>query len=352
VVSGDVTDSAQDASGIVVGRARGALSRGWGGGHPLIAVAGRRLMLSVPLLFVVSALVFVLASIIPGDVTETILGNKHIGHHPPLSEYAALRRELGLDLPLPLQYWRWVRLAFHGDLGSSYVTRVAVSDVILQRAPVTLSLTIGALVVSVVLGVGLGVVSAVRGGAVGRVVDVFAMAGWVLPVYWIAAELIVVLAAQLRWFPALGYVAFSQSPAQWARSLALPVVALAIGPIGGFAKFTREAMLDALQSEYVRVARGNGISAASIVLRHAFRTASVQVVTLTGLVMIGLLTGTVFAENVFVLPGLGSLIVSGVTGHDVPVVQGVTVFFTIIIIGINLATDLAYCLLNPRVRIT
>jgi peptide/nickel transport system permease protein len=130
------------------------------------------------------------------------------------------------------------------------------------------------------------------------------------------------------------------------------VIALSVGPIGGFAKFTRQAMLDALSSDYVRMARANGISPISIVFRHAFKTAALQVVTLAGLLTIGLLAGTVFAETVFALPGLGSLMVLGTTTHDFPVVQGIALFFTLIVVGVNLLVDLTYTLLSPKVAVT
>jgi len=316
----------------------------------VLALVTRRLIVSAPLLLLVSALVFVLTSIVPGDVTEAILGPKS-STLVPLSAYTQLREELRLDQSLPVQYWTWLSHALHGDLGASLVTHQPVSQAITQHVPVTLSLVIGGLIVSVILGVSLGVVSAVCGGWLGRTVDVLAMTGWVLPVFWIAAELIAIFAVKLRWVPAEGYVALSQSRTEWLRSLALPVAALAIAPVGLFAKFTREAMLDALGSEYVRSARACGIPRVSIVLRHAFKTASLQVVTLAGLLAIGLLVGTVFVETIFALPGLGTLIVTAVNHHDLPVVQAVTVLFTLIVVGINLVTDVIYGLLNPRVRI-
>jgi peptide/nickel transport system permease protein len=171
-----------------------------------------------------------------------------------------------------------------------------------------------------------------------------------MPVFWIAAMMVIVFAVNLSWFPATGYVPFAQSPTEWFRSLVLPVIALSIAPIGLFAKYTREAMMDALSSEYVRMARANGISPLSIVMRHAFKTASLQVVTLAGLLTISLLVGTVFVEKVFALPGMGSLMVESVNLHDLAMVQGIVVFFTLIIVVVNLLTDLAYSLLAPKVR--
>jgi peptide/nickel transport system permease protein len=318
---------------------------------PVVTAVARRLALSVPLLFIVSALVFVLMSLVPGDATETILGSRSTSGLPE-SAYADLARELGLDQPVYEQYWQWVSSAAGGDLGTSLITKQPVTEAIGQRFPVTLSLTVGALFIGAVLGVGLGIVSAVIGGAVGRGVDALAMVGWVVPVYWLSAELVVLFSVKLEWLPATGYVPFAESPSEWLRSLVLPVFALAVGAIGLFAKFTREAMLDALSAEYIRMARANGISPMSIVLRHALKTASLQIVTLAGLFTIGLLIGTVFVEIVFALPGMGSLIVTGAHQRDVPLVQGVAVFFTLIVVVVNLLVDLTYSLLSPKVRVS
>jgi peptide/nickel transport system permease protein len=319
-------------------------------GSPVLIAIVRRFLLSIPLLFVVSALVFLLMSLVPGNVTYTILGDPSTSHLPP-SAYKALAHQLALDRPVYVQYWLWLQHALTGDLGISLVTKQPISQAIAQRFPVTLSLVIGSVVVGLVLGVALGIISAVRGGALGKAVDALAIAGWVIPVYWLAAESVVIFAVNLRWLPATGYVPFAQSPSQWFKSLVLPVLALAIGAVGLFAKFTREAMLDALGSEYVRMARANGISRASIVLRHSLKTASLQIVTLAGLLTIGLLIGTVFVETVFALPGMGSLIVTGAQQKDLTMVQGVAVFFTLIVVLVNLLVDLAYSVLSPKVRV-
>ena len=159
-----------------------------------------------------------------------------------------------------------------------------------------------------------------------------------------------IFAVWQHWFPATGYVSITASPAGWLRSLVLPVAALSLYGIAATAKQTREAMLDVLGSEYIRMARANGLSSGSIVFRHALRNASIRVVTVIGLLAVGLLGGTVLAENVFALPGLGSLMVNAGTQHDLPVVAGLVVCFTLVVVAINLLVDLAYLWLNPRVR--
>ena len=222
---------------------------------PSCLVVARRILMTVPLLFVVSALTFVLVSLQPGDAAEEILGTTATPQ-----EYAALERDLGLNRPLYEQYWSWLGHAVRGDLGQSIFTNQPVAQAIGQRLPVTLSLLIGTLLVSVVIGVGLGVFSALRGGAAGRAVDALALIGFSLPAFWVGAELIVIFAVWQHWFPATGYVAITASPAGWLRSLVLPVAALSLYGMAATAKQTREAMLDVLGSEYIRMARANGIS--------------------------------------------------------------------------------------------
>jgi peptide/nickel transport system permease protein len=161
----------------------------------------------------------------------------------------------------------------------------------------------------------------------------------------------VIFAVWRSWFPATGYVSITDSPIGWLHSLVLPVIALSLYGIASLAKQTREAMLDVLASEYIRMARANGISSRSVVFRHALRNASLRVVTVIGLLAVSLIGGTVLVENVFALPGLGSMMVTAATQHDLPVVAGMVVFFTLVVVAINLVVDLAYVWLNPRVRI-
>jgi peptide/nickel transport system permease protein len=314
--------------------------------NPVLRVVARRCAIAVPLLLVVSALTFILVSLTPGNAAEEILGTSATP-----AEYAALERALGLNLPIYEQYWNWLEHALTGNLGQSIFTSQPVTQEIGQRLPVTLSLLVGALVVSAVAGVGLGVFSALRGGAVGRAADALALIGFSLPSFWVGAELIVIFAVWRNWFPATGYVSISASPAGWLHSLVLPVFTLSLYGIASLAKQTREAMLDALASEHIRMALANGIPRRSIVFRHALRNASMRVVTVFGLLAVGLLGGTVLVENVFALPGLGSLMVNAATEHDIPVVAGIAVCFTLMVVAINLAVDLAYVWLNPRVRI-
>jgi peptide/nickel transport system permease protein len=313
--------------------------------HPLTRVVVSRLLWAIPLLFVVTVLSFLIVALTPGDAARQILGLK-----AEPGAYEHLRHTLGLDQPLYERYWDWLRHAVRGDFGASLFTGEPVTHALDQRLPVTACLIAGAILATMVIGVSLGVFSAVRGGAAGRFVDALALSGFALPSFWIGAALIAVFAVRVHWFPAVGYVPFAQSPKDWFLSLVLPVAALSLTTVAAVAKQTREAMLDALGSEYVRAAWASGVSPTSIVFRHTFRNASIAVLTILGLQVVGLLGGTVFVESVFGLPGLGGLAVRSATQHDLPMIQGVVVYFTIIVIFVNLVVDIAYTWVNPRVR--
>ena len=326
--------------------ASGAALRGARRGHVALRALSR-LAFAAVLLLVVSALSFILESLTPGDAAQEILGT-----NATRAQYIALDKRLGLNLPIYEQYFRWLRAALGGDLGTSVYSGQPVAQEIGQRLPVSVALVIGGLVTASVIGIGIGVLSAVRGRGLGRAVDVLALAGFVLPSFWLGAELIVVFAIDVHWFPATGYVPLTASPLEWLRSLVLPVAALSFFCIAAIAKQTREAMLDVLGSGYVWLARANGASARSIVFRHALRNASVRIVTVIGLQAVGLLGGTIFAESVFALPGLGSLLVNSALNHDLPMVQGITICFTLMVVAINLVVDVAYTWLDPKMRTT
>ncbi|WP_395109624.1 ABC transporter permease [Actinomadura sp. SCN-SB] len=306
----------------------------------------RRLLISFALVFLVSLLTFLLQSAAPGDTARTILGENYTPE-----AYALLRHELLLDRPLPVQYWHWLGSALRGDLGTSPISGLDVAAEIGGRLPVTLSLVACATVVAAVTGVGLGVAGAVRGGRLGRAIDALSLLGFGLPNFWLGLVLVMVFAVSLRLLPATGYVPLAESPGGWARSLLLPVATLAAYGMTVFAKQTRDAMLDALSRDFVHTLRANGATETSIVFRHALRNACIPVVTVAGLVFVQTLSGTVLVEAVFAMPGLGGLAVQATTGHDVPMIQGVVLVFTLFVVAINLAVDLAYGRLNPKARV-
>lgn len=312
----------------------------------LAGLLGKRLLSAVVLLLVVSALSFLFISLTPGDEARAIVGVSGTEE-----QYQHVRHELGLDLSLPAQYWRWLTHALQGDFGSSLTTNGPVTEAIQQRIGITASLIIGSMLVSLVLGVLFGVFSAVRGGAAGRAVDALGLVGFAVPSFWIGAILVTVFAVNLGWLPSTGYVPPSQGIGLWIQSLVLPVAALSVGGIAAIAKQARDGMLEGLGSEHVRAARASGIPERSIVFRHALRGAALRVIAVTGWLIISLLGGSVFVESVFALSGLGGLAVSAATQLDIPLIQGVVVCFTVIVVIVNLITDMLYIWLDPRVRV-
>ncbi len=313
----------------------------------MFKVVLQRLLMSVPLVVVVTLLTFVLNSLAPGDLASTILGADGTRE-----QYEALRLELGLDRPLVMQYLAWLWQALQGNLGVSFFTQESVVSLLNARLGVSVSIMAGVLVVCLSLGLLLGVASALRGGWVGRAIDAFSLIGLIFPSFWLALVLISIFAVTLRWLPATGYTMFSESPGEWARSLVLPIFSVAMYSITSIAKQTRDAMNDVMGRDFIRALRASGLPERSVVWRHALRNAALPVVTVLGLVMIGAISGTVFVERVFVLPGLGSLAVSAAQNKDILLLQGVTLYFTLMTIAINLLVDLSYGWLNPKVRLS
>jgi peptide/nickel transport system permease protein len=311
----------------------------------VLRLLGRWLLTAVPIVFGVSVLTFVLASLVPGDAARAVLG---INASP--EQHAALRRELGLDQPLWTQYWDWLTAALRGDLGTSITSGDSVTHQLGTRLEVTLSLVVGAIVVAGVVGVGLGVFSALRGGFAGRLVDVVSLLGLAIPSYWFGLVLATLFAVTWQLFPATGYVPFGESPGGWLASLVLPVLTLGLTTSAGVAKQTRDSVRGELDRDYVTVLRARGLSERSVIYKHVLRNAAPPVVTVLGLVFIGLLSGAVLVETVFVLPGLGGLAVTATAAHDIPVIQGVAVIFTLVVVAVNLLIELAYAALNPKVR--
>jgi peptide/nickel transport system permease protein len=290
-------------------------------------------------------IVFVLESLIPGDVARGVLG---VSATP--AQVATLRREAGLDLPLWRQYTDWLGSALHGSLGNSLVDHSSVAGALDQRLPVTLSLVLGATLAATLVGLVLGVLSSRGQPLVARLIDVLSIGGLAVPSFWLALILISVFSVKLGLLPATGYVTFGDSPSGWAQSLVLPVIALSMNGVTAIAKLTREAMLDVLSSEFIRNLRANGIPERSVVYRHALRSSAMRIITMSGLLFIGALGGSVVIEHVFGIPGLGSLAVSATTAKDIPLIQGVAIYFTLLVIGVNLLTDISYAWINPRMR--
>ncbi|MFM2083503.1 MAG: Glutathione transport system permease protein GsiC [Pseudomonadota bacterium] len=304
-----------------------------------------RLLLSIPLLFAVTFLTFFLNSLAPTDLARTLLGADGTQE-----QYLELRTKLGLDQPLLMQYGDWVWKVLHGDLGVSYFTNERVADLLNGRIGVTLSIMVGVLVVIVLVGVSLGVLSATRGGWLGKLLDAVSLLGLVFPSFFVALVYIVVFAVWLQWFPATGYTTLNQGFAPWAMSLVLPILAVSTYFTSVVAKQTREAMSDVMRRDFIRALRASGLSEWKVVLQHGLRNASLPVITTLGLLMVNAMASAVFVERAFVLPGLGSLAVGAADQADVQLMLGCTLYFALLSVAINLLVDLSYGWLNPKVR--
>ncbi|MFI0404317.1 ABC transporter permease [Actinomadura sp. 3N508] len=309
----------------------------------VLRMIGGRLLWSVPLLLVLSALTFTLSWLTPGDAARTILGT-----NTDPAAYRQVREQLGLDRPLTEQYWSWLARAVRGDLGNSLFTGEPVASALNARLGVSLCLLVGAALVIAVAGVAVGMAGALFGGIVGRLLDGASVIGMSVPQPWFGLVLVVVFAVNLGLFPVTGYVPFVQSPGDWARSLVLPAVCLAVGGIAMIAKQVRGALVDVLGRPYIRALRANGLPARSIIFRHAAKNAALPVVNVFGVVLIGMLGGSIVVEQLFALPGLGPLAVSATAQHDLPVLQGVVLYFTVLVVVVNLLTDLVSGRLMPR----
>jgi peptide/nickel transport system permease protein len=287
----------------------------------------------------------VVVALIPGDPAVRILGAGQTG-----AAYHALDQRLGLTQPILTQYGHWLGHALGGSFGVSLFTNQTVGSEIGQRIGVTLSLVVGATLVSLVLGLALGIASAVWRGAVGRFVDALSWAGFAVPSFWLGLILVEYVAVKGKLLPPSGYVAPGTNVGDWIKSLVLPVLTLSAIGATGVAKQTRDSLSEVMSSEYVAALRLAGLSEARILFRHALRNAAIPILTSLGLFAVAMLGGTVLVEQVFVMPGLGSLAVQAATDHDLPVIEGVVAVFTLIVVVVNLIIDVSYAWLNPRVR--
>lgn len=293
-----------------------------------------RLLGSLMLLLVVPTVTFFLQGIAPVNIGRAVLG---VSATP--ERVAEFNTRLGLDQPLIVRYWNWLTSAVQGDLGVSYANLQPVQQIIGPRLPVSLSLIVGALLVFTIVGLVLGILSATGGRAIGTVVDAVSTIGLAVPNFVLAVILVAIFAIQIPLFPATGQ-----------SSLVLPVLALAFAGITAVAKQTRDQMMLAIASPYARTLRANGASEFSLVYKHALRNAAAPVVTVAGILFVGALSGTVVVENIFVLPGLGGQALQSALQHDLPVIQGIAVYFTIIVVVVNVLIDITTTILNPKVR--
>ena len=307
-----------------------------------------RLVAVVPVLFVVSCVVFLILRLAPGDPAAVIAGSS-----ATTADIEQIRARLGLDRSLPVQYGIWLGQVLQGDLGYSYFLNKPVAALIAQRLEPTASLALGTIVLAVLIAVPLGTLAAWRmGGWIDRALSAVSVAGFSIPVFVTGYVLIYLFSIQLDWLPVQGYrpLGGKEGLTGWARHLILPWIALSIIYVALIARITRAAVSEALTEDYIRTARAKGVSEQVVLIRHALRNAAVPIVTVIGIGVALLIGGVVVTETVFAIPGLGSLTVDVVLNRDFPVIQGLVMFFAVCYVLINLLVDLSYLALDPRIR--
>ena len=306
----------------------------------------KRIATIVPTLLLVSMLIFGLQQLLPGDPSKILAGEEQ---DPTV--VAFLRAKLHLDEPLPVRYGYWVSGVVRGDLGESIRTQQPVLELIVQKLPVTIELALLAMSIALLIGIPAGIVSAVgRGTAWDYAANVFALWGLSTPNFWLGILMILLFSVQLGWLPASGYVSPFEDLGANLAAMIMPAFVLGNAIAAVLMRHTRSAMLQVLSSDYVRTARAKGLSERTVVLKHALRNALTPIITLGALELGTLLSGAVLTEQVFTIPGFGKLIVDSVFNRDYAVVQGVVMVTATAYITLNLLADLAYFLVNPRLR--
>lgn len=306
----------------------------------------KRLLLAIPTLLLVSIMVFALQKLLPGDPVLAMAGEER---DPAV--IAQLRAEYHLDDPISTQYFAWIGNALKGDLGMSLRTKEPVTSLIASKLPVTLELSLLAMIIALGTGISMGIIAAVRKDTwVDHTTNFVALSGISVPHFWLGILLILLFSVHLQWLPASGFVPMSEDVAQNLKTLLLPALVLGTGLAATLMRHTRASMIGVLKADYIRTARAKGLLAPKVVLKHAFRNALMPIVTLTTLLFGELLGGAVLTEQVFTLPGFGKMIVDAVFNRDYAVVQGVVLVVAIGFLLLNLLADVLYLLINPKMR--
>jgi peptide/nickel transport system permease protein len=306
----------------------------------------RRIAGAIPVVLLVTLITFGLMRLIPGDVSAALAG---VSATP--AEREQIRHNLGLDQPVQVQLVRWYSDLLRGDLGRSLFLGKPVTQATFERLPVSLSISAYSLVLTLVLGLASGILAAMRQNSwVDQAAMIFAMLGISMPNFWIGLMMIVLFSVHLGWLPTGGYVPIEQDFLGWLRTATMPAVSLALLQVGLLARITRSTMLEVLRQDYVRTARAKGLPNYLVIGKHALANAMIPIVTVVGIIVSLLISGSVVTETVFSIPGVGQLLTSAILNRDYPMIQGALLFVTLIVVGINIAMDIAYAWLDPRVR--
>jgi peptide/nickel transport system permease protein len=312
----------------------------------MLAYIIRRLASTVLVMGIVAVFVFLLLHLSPGDPAAIIAGD-----NATQDQIDAIRQRLGLDDPLPVQFFRWLSAVLQGDLGISIFSNEPVLKLIGQRVEPTLSLALTTLLVAVTLAVSFGVLAAWKVGTwIDRALMAVSVIGFSVPVFVVGYLLIYVFSINLRWLPVQGYSPIDQGFGPWIERLILPSIALGLAYVALIARITRTSMLDVLAEDYIRTARAKGVATQSMLLKHALKNAGVPIITVIGIGVALLIGGVVITETVFNIPGVGRLVVDAISKRDYPIIQGVILIFSGVYVLVNLMVDMSYTLLDPRIR--
>ncbi|WP_370282813.1 ABC transporter permease [Pseudooceanicola sp.] len=312
----------------------------------MLAFIGRRILVAIPTIVLISIFVFSLQQLLPGDPILAMAGEER-----DPETIAFLREKYGFNDPLPVQYVKWVTGVVQGDLGISLRSNQSVSELLLQKLPVTIQLAIMAMIFAIAIGVPMGIVSAVKKGTVlDYAANLIALSGLSIPNFWLGIMLILLVSVKWGLLPASGYVPPGEDLWLSIKTMLMPAFVLGTALAATLMRHTRSAMLGVLKSDYVRTARAKGLKERRVILKHAFRNALVPIVTLMALLFGELIAGAVLTEQIFTIPGFGKLVVDAVFNRDYAVVQGIVLCTAVGFIIMNLVADAAYFALNPRLR--
>ena len=312
-----------------------------------MAFITRRLLMAIPVLLLVTIIVFSLLHLLPGDPATVILGQE-----ATQEAIDAMRLELGLNKPLIVQYFDWLSKIVQGDFGRSLIDRTPVSKLILQRLPATMELTLGAFLVAIFIAFPAGILSAIRPGKwIDHFCTALALGGLSIPHFWLGMMFIIVFAVKLGWLPASGYVPFSQDPAGNLAAMIMPMVATGLRESAVLMRMLRSSLLEVVEADYIRTAYSKGLSERTVIVGHALRNAMVPVLTTSGLVIASLLGGLVITETIFSIPGYGKLIVESIFNRDFVTVQGAILVSAVFVVFINLLVDILYTFIDPRITL-
>jgi peptide/nickel transport system permease protein len=312
----------------------------------MLRFIGRRLLATIPVLGIVAVLVFLLLRLTPGDPAAILAGDAASGE-----QIESIRRTLGLDRPLPVQFGIWLGQMLQGDLGESYYYKVRVTELIAQRLEPTLSLALLTIVVAVLIAVPLGMLAAWRfGGWFDRCLMGFSVFGFSVPVFVLGYLLVWLVSLKLGWLPVQGYKRLEGGLGPYLVHLILPAITLSVIYIALIARVTRASVLEALGEDYIRTARAKGLPESRVLVFHALANAAVPIATVIGIGIALLIGGVVVTESVYAIPGLGRLTVDAVLARDFPTIQGLILFFSLAYVAVNLLVDLSYVFFDPRIR--